>query len=115
MSDLEKVNGHHAEDLLSKSFGSPAGLEAEAKLNFDVDGILSALVRLHAEVPVDGYTAPFLGTEREGNGIIIDDDGLILTIGYLIVEAMAISISTDDERMIPAEPVAYDYDSGFGL
>ena len=115
MSDLEKVNGHHAKDLLSKSFGSLAGLETKAKLHFDVDGILSALVRLHAEVPVDGYTAPFLGTEREGNGIIIDDDGLILTIGYLIVEAMAISISTDDDRMIPAEPVAYDYDSGFGL
>ncbi len=86
-----------------------------AKLPFDVDNALASVVRLHSEVPEDGYTAPFLGTEREGNGIIIDDSGLILTIGYLIVEAMAISIGTNDGRTIAAEMIAYDYDSGFGL
>ena len=113
---LEKVNGHHAKNLLATPIAPAlAGADDGGKLPFDVDTALTAMVRLHAEVPGDGYTAPFLGTEREGNGIVIDDKGLILTIGYLIVEAMAISIGLGDGRMIPAEAVAYDYDSGFGL
>ena len=114
--DLDKVNGHHAKELLSLPFAAAlSGGEKAAKLPFDVDVAVGAVVRLHAEVPADGYTAPFLGTVREGNGIVIDDKGLILTIGYLIVEAMAISIGTNDGRVIPAEMVAYDYNSGFGL
>jgi len=120
MSDLEKVNGHHAKDLLPSSFAAALTSPGEAaKLPFDVEHALAAVVRLHAEVPEDGYTAPFLGTEREGNGVIIDDNGLILTIGYLVVEAMAVSIGISDDggddRMIPGEVIAYDYDSGFGL
>jgi len=116
MSDLEKVNGHHAKDMLPATFAAALSSPSEAaKLPFDVERALAAVVRLHGEVPEDGYTAPFLGTEREGNGVVIDDNGLILTIGYLIVEAIAISISAADGRMIPGEVVAYDYDSGFGL
>ncbi|MFP6747431.1 MAG: S1C family serine protease, partial [Alphaproteobacteria bacterium] len=116
MSDLEKVNGHHAKELLSLPFAAALeGAGDPTKFPFDVDGALASVVRLHSEVPADGYTAPFLGTEREGNGIVIDDSGLILTIGYLIVEAMAISIGTNDGRVMAAEMVAYDYDSGFGL
>lgn len=116
MSDLEKVNGHKPKGLMPMAFAtalsSPA---AAAKLPFDIDAVLSAVVHLHAEVPADGYTAPLLGTERDGNGVIIDDNGLILTIGYLIVEAMAIAITCPDGRLVAAEVVAYDYDSGFGL
>jgi len=115
MRDLKKVNGHHAKDLLSKPLGTLPGSETEIEFSFDVEAALSAIVRVRAEVPVDGYTAPYLGTEREGNGIIIDETGLILTIGYLIVEAMSISVTTENGRTVNAEPVAYDYDSGFGL
>lgn len=113
---MDKVNGHHAKELLSLPFAAAlSGGENAAKLPFNVDVAVGAVVRLHSEIPADGYTAPFLGTVREGNGIVIDDKGLILTIGYLIVEAMAISIGTNDGRVIPAEMVAYDYNSGFGL
>jgi len=115
MSDLKKVNGHHAKDLLAKPLATLPGLEDVTEFPFDVERTLSTIVRLRTEVPVDGYTAPYLGTEREGNGIIIDDNGLILTIGYLIVEAMSISVTTENGHTIPAESVAYDYDSGFGL
>ena len=40
-----------------------------------------------AEIPEDAFTAQILGTERAGNGVVIRDDGLVLTIGYLITEA----------------------------
>ena len=116
MSDLEKVNGHQPKGLLPMTFAAALTSSAEAaKLPFDVNAALSAVVQLHAEIPADGYTAPFLGTERDGNGVIIDDSGLILTIGYLIVEAMAIAVTAADGRVVAAEVVAYDYDSGFGL
>ncbi len=116
MSDLEKVNGHRSKGLLPMAFAAALSSPAKsAKLPFDVAAALSAVVQLHAEIPADGYTAPFLGTERDGNGVVIDDNGLILTIGYLIVEAMAIAVDAADGRMIAAEVVAYDYDSGFGL
>jgi len=116
MSDLDKVNGHQPTGLLPMAFAAALTSSADAaKLPFDLDAALSSVVQLHADIPADGYTAPFLGTERDGNGVIIDDDGLILTIGYLIVEAMAIVVSAGDGRMVTAEVVAYDYDSGFGL
>jgi len=35
-----------------------------------------------------------LGREREGSGIVIDEDGLVFTIGYLMVEAHAAEIVT---------------------
>ena len=115
MSDLEKVNGHHPKGLPMAFAAALSATEETAKLPFDVDAALSAVGELHAEIPADGYTAPFLGTEREGNGVVIDNDGLILTIGYLFVEAMAISVKDAGGNMVPATVVAYDYGSGFGL
>ena len=50
-------------------------------------------------VPADAFTAETLGTERGGNGIVIDD-GLILTIGYLITEADQVWLHLSDGRMM---------------
>jgi S1-C subfamily serine protease len=50
---------------------------------------LEAVVRVHAEIPAEARTAAFLGTKRDGSGVVIDDAGLVVTIGYLITEAMA--------------------------
>ena len=82
---------------------------------FDLDDTVKAVVKVSAEVPADARTAAFLGTEREGNGIVIDDNGLVLTIGYLILEAMSANVANAAGQMVPAEIVAYDYDTGFGL
>lgn len=76
---------------------------------------LDAVVRLQANVPSDARSAATLGAERDGNGIVIDQRGLILTIGYLIVEAQTITVTTNAGRSVPAETVGYDYDTGFGL
>lgn len=77
--------------------------------------ILDAVVELNAVIPPDARTARGLGTFRRGNGIIIDDSGLVLTIGYLVLEATRISLVRADGRTVPAEYVAYDYNTGFGL
>ena len=83
--------------------------------DFDLDRALGALVLLRAEVPEDAFTAQILGTERVGNGIVIREDGLILTIGYLITEASSVWITTGQGAVLAGHPLAYDQQTGFGL
>src|SRR2546430_1923778 len=56
-----------------------------------------------------------LGEERNGSGIVIRDDGLILTIGYLIMEADTVEVTDSNGTTVPATIVAYDHATGFGL
>ncbi len=77
--------------------------------------ILAAVVGVHAEVPGDARTAETLGTERHGTGVVIDSSGLVLTIGYLVIEASEIELRDGMGRTAPADLVGYDHDTGFGL
>ena len=54
------------------------------------------MVGLQSRAPEDAFSSSYLGTEREGNGVIIDGDGLVVTIGYLIAEADEIMLGTED-------------------
>lgn len=60
-------------------------------------------------------SAETLGRRRLGSGVVIGDDGLVLTIGYLILEADRVDIVLDRSRQVPARVVAYDLATGFGL
>src|SRR3981081_2443959 len=66
---------------------------------FDLDRVLSSVVGLHSIIPPDALTAETLGTERAGNGVVIDD-GLVLTIGYLITEAETVWLHLGDGRVV---------------
>ncbi len=77
--------------------------------------VLSAVVRLSAEIPPDARTAGTLGTTRRGNGVVIDGSGLVLTIGYLLLEAMSVVVEDRDGKPVLADVVAYDHETGFGL
>ena len=113
----KRVNGHRPVGLLHLLHPSlkSADLPALKDLPFDVDDVVSRVVRVSAEIAPDGLTAQMLGNERDGSGIVIDDTGLILTIGYLILEAAEVTVTTDTGLVRPAEVVGYDYESGFGL
>lgn len=95
---------------LAAPLAAPAAAQTPA-----VEDVLGALVRIEAEIPPDARTARFLGTEREANGVVIDHRGLVLTIGYIVLEAMAATVRDSTGAAVPAEIVAYDYDTGFGL
>ncbi|MFC7736710.1 S1C family serine protease [Roseomonas sp. GCM10028921] len=84
-------------------------------LAYDLDQALRAVVTLRARVPEDAFTAGMLGTERAGNAVMIREDGLFLTIGYLITEADEIWLTTGEGRVVPAYVVGYDQETGFGL
>lgn len=77
--------------------------------------ILKSIVQIRAVIPKDALTAKTLGTEREGNGVVIDSKGFILTIGYLIVEAESIEVTGPEEKPVTAAFVGYDHNTGFGL
>ncbi len=74
-----------------------------------------AVVKIRSIIPKDAPTARTLGTEREGNGVVIDSKGHILTTGYLIVEAETIEVFGPAGKRINATFVGYDHTSGFGL
>jgi S1-C subfamily serine protease len=77
--------------------------------------LLKAIVQIHATVPENARTAVSLGTTREGNGVVIDKEGYVLTIGYLILEAERIEVVGHSGETLKATFVAYDHNSGFGI
>src|SRR2546426_10524879 len=82
---------------------------------FDLEHALDSVVGLRAEIPDDAFTAQILGTLRAGSGVVIRDDGLVLTIGYLITEASTIWLTTNQGVVAGGYPLAYDQATGFGL
>lgn len=74
-----------------------------------------SVVKVRTKVVPNARTMRSLGTQREGTGVVIDSEGLVLTIGYLIVEAETIELLTADGRSFPATVVGYDNATGFGL
>jgi S1-C subfamily serine protease len=94
--------------LVTAAPGSPAAAQT-------VDELVSAVVQIKTFINPDGRTVENLGRQREGTGIVIDNDGLVLTIGYLMVEAHAAEVITNAGRTLSANVVGYDHETGFGL
>src|ERR1043166_4547499 len=92
----------------------PANQPRPGDYGFDLDEVLSSIVGLHSFVPADAFTAETLGTERGGNGVVIDD-GLVLTIGYLITEAEQVWLHLGDGRVMEGHALGFDPITGFGL
>ncbi len=93
----------------------PGAQPKPADYPFDLDRTLSAVLGLRATIPEDAFTAEILGTERAGHGVLINEDGVVLTIGYLITEAETVWLTTHEGRAVPAHVLAYDQVTGFGL
>jgi serine protease Do len=79
------------------------------------DAVLAAVVRIRMTAIPNARSSATLGPTREGTGIVIDDRGHIVTIGYIVIEADSIEITTQDEKTFPATLVGYDHASGLGL
>ncbi len=96
--------------LVAAAFSTPAPAQTAT-----LEDLIGAVVKIKTHINPDGRTVAGLGRDREGSGIVIGADGLILTIGYLMVEAYAAELITNDGRTVPANVVGYDHESGFGL
>ncbi|QQO15576.1 serine protease [Bradyrhizobium diazoefficiens] len=92
----------------------PANQPRASDYGFDLDRALGSVVGLHAIIPPDAFSAETLGTERAGNGVVIDN-GLVLTIGYLITEAESVWLHLADGRVVEGHALGFDSVTGFGL
>jgi len=93
----------------------PSAVQPRAEdFGFDLERVLASVVGLHSIIPGDAFTADTLGVERAGNGVVIDD-GLVLTIGYLITEAETVWLHLGDGRVVPGHALGFDQETGFGL
>jgi S1-C subfamily serine protease len=100
----------------NENWAFPGNLQPRSEdYGFSLGAVLDALVLVRCEIPEDAFTAPILGTERAGNGIVIRDDGLVLTMGYLITEASAVWLTTTRGVAVAGYPLAYDQATGYGL
>ena len=93
----------------------PALQPTQGEVAFDLKSTFDGIVALRAEIPDDAFTASILGTDRTGNGVVIREDGLVLTIGYLITEAATVWLTRHDGSVVEGHPLAYDFATGFGL
>ena len=74
-----------------------------------------AVVGVQVVAVDEARSARTLGRNRQGSGVLISADGLVLTIGYLVLEAEQVELLRDDGRPVPARVVGYDVATGFGL
>lgn len=94
----------------------PAGTQPKPEdYSYDLERALGAVVGIRSVVPSDAFSAETLGTERAGNGVLIGEDGVVLTIGYLITEADQVWLTFSDGRVAPGHVLGYDQETGFGL
>ena len=94
---------------------SPRQAEAASPQVLALQRAGDAVVALRITATEGATSAESLGMRRSGSGVVIGPDGLILTIGYLLLEAETIEVITQDDRTLPARQVAYDLATGFGL
>jgi serine protease Do len=89
--------------------------QTEAQVEREAEEMLAAVVRVRMKAIPDARSNTTLGPSREGTGVVIDERGHILTIGYIVIEADSIEITTQDDRTVSATLIGYDHASGFGL
>src|SRR5947208_9450053 len=89
--------------------------QTQAELEREAGEMLGAVVRIRMKAIPNARSNTTLGPSREGTGVVIDERGHIVTIGYIVIEADSLEITTLDERTVPATLMGYDHASGFGL
>jgi S1-C subfamily serine protease len=80
-----------------------------------IERVLPATVHLQARIPDAHPSSKILGTERMGSGTIVDADGLVLTVNYVVLGGEQVKVTLLDQRSYMAEVVRHDFNSGLAL
>jgi S1-C subfamily serine protease len=80
-----------------------------------IERVLPATVYVQAQIPESHPSTRILGTERMGSGTVVDSDGLILTVNYVVLGAEEVKVTLLDQRAYVAEVVRADFASGLAL
>lgn len=76
--------------------------------------LMQSLVAVQTQTDDDAHSTRSLGRQRQGSGVVIGSD-LVLTIGYLLMEAQSVDLIDHQGRKIPGQVRAVDNISGLGL
>ena len=91
------------------SYAEPAAAEPTA------EQFATALVTIESSINPDGHTVATLGDKRTGTGVVIDSSGLMVTVGYLLLEATEVTVTYYNGVRLPATVMANDRVSGLAL
>jgi S1-C subfamily serine protease len=80
-----------------------------------LEHVVPAVVSIRSVTPQRHPSARILGTERTGSGAIIDTEGHILTVGYVVMGARTIEITLPDQQQYPATLLFQDFESGMAI
>jgi len=94
---------------------APAAPKEETPVYQHLVDAARAVVGIKVKALANARSAKTLGAERAGSGVLFAPQGLVLTIGYLILEADQVEITTSKGVTVPASVAAYDHATGFGL
>ncbi len=87
----------------------------ESRDDTNLASLRKGIVSLRVEVSPQAHSAATLGQRRTASGVVIDDKGLILTVGYVILEAASVEITGPDGAKVPGTVIGYHAETGFGL
>lgn len=115
LATLLALAGHCSASQANATAAAPSGgsaLEAQSRA---LERAANAVLGVQTLAVADARSNNTLGRVRQGSGVVIGTDGLVLTIGYLVLEADQVQLILDDGRNLPARVVGYDLATGFGL
>lgn len=80
-----------------------------------VERTQDSIVRFQAYIPEECRSSRILGGFRQGTGLVINSQGHILTVGYLIMEATEVQVILADDTTVQAKVAGVDFETGFGI
>ncbi len=81
-----------------------------------LEKVARATVGIHCQVPESHPSIAIgLGTDRRGTGTLVSDDGLIVTVNYMIMGAQSVMVTLSDGEQVPARVVARDFTTSLGV
>jgi len=80
-----------------------------------LEHVVPAVVSIRSVTPQRHPSARILGTERTGSGAVINAEGHILTVGYVVMGARTIEITLPDQQQYPATMLFQDFESGMAI
>ncbi len=80
-----------------------------------VHRLLPKIAHVAARVAAAHPSARILGTERMGSAVVVEPNGLLLTVNYVVMGARRVRVTLTDGRRHDARVVAQDFDNGLAL
>jgi S1-C subfamily serine protease len=78
--------------------------------------VANATVSIQCQVPPSHSSVAIgLGTDRSGTGTIVSNDGLILTVNYMLMGARSVAVTLASGEQVPAQVIARDFTTSLGV